>query len=256
MVALQRHLADLPVARRSLSPAAQPLRADATRVWAEPVSVAAARARSASLRAAARVRVGAAALPSRVQGHSARWPAVLLLLALAAAGCGESLPARIQPQDALTIQKVIIGQGAGAAGIQVSVTAAVVNAYEETFEGLVDLRGNVRIWWPRHPDVTATLPLRGQQYLTLEPEQRYLVGTRWYLGLDDGRNMMSLLDFTGNDVRHGVQYARPETLMLEIEMTVFEATGLLRSGPHEFVLEGWRLAGAGTGEEPPAAPGE
>lgn len=52
-----------------------------------------------------------------------------------------------------------------------------------------------------------------------------------------------MLDFSKNDVRSGIQYAEPKVFLLEVQVTLFKEVGLLRSGPHEFILQGWREAG-------------
>ncbi len=163
-------------------------------------------------------------------------------------GCSESLPTRIVPQDTLSIAYVFIGQGTNAGGIHVSIAINVENVYEETFIGTVDVTGNIRISWPRHPDVVVNLPIRRRQTdLHLDPSDAYIVDALWFLRTDDGRSVMDLLDFSSNDVRHGVQYAEPETFLFEVTMTLFEETGLLTSGPHEFVLEGWKTLDDSTG---------
>ncbi len=65
----------------------------------------------------------------------------------------------------------------------------------------------------------------------------------WLLTTDDDRNVLDLLLFSSDDVRFGVAYARPETFVASLRMTVFRETGLLSSGPRQFTLQGWRLAG-------------
>ncbi|MFH1569041.1 MAG: hypothetical protein ABIL09_13680 [Gemmatimonadota bacterium] len=175
----------------------------------------------------------------------------LALLWIAASACSESLPTRLVPQAPLEISRVLIGQGTGPAGIEVSITAEVRNTYEETFDGDVDILGNARIWWVGRPEIEANLPVRQTTHLRLDPSQRHILRWVWHLQTDDGRNVMSLLDFSGHDERYGVLYARPETFALEVAVTVFRETGLLRSGPHEFALEGWKLAGESDGPPQP-----
>jgi hypothetical protein len=131
---------------------------------------------------------------------------------------------------------------------------AVENVYEETFEGDVGVGGTIHIWWRDRPEVEATLSLDRQAHLLLDPGERYYIEANWYLTADDGRYVLSLLDFSGMDIRYGVHYARPEVFVLEVKVTLFEETGLLTSGPHEFLLEGWKLAPLEP-EQPTSRPG-
>lgn len=166
-----------------------------------------------------------------------------LLLCVLVSSCDESLPTRIVPQNDLEIARVLIAQQTGPAGIQVLSAFYVENMYDETFSGMVNAKGNVRIWWKRRPGFEANLPVRENTQLRLDPGERHAFEVRWLLRADDGRYLLDHLDFSGNDVRYGVRYARPEDFLLEISVTVFEETGLLTSGPHEFTLQGWELEG-------------
>jgi hypothetical protein len=195
-------------------------------------------ARHAPVRGSQRAHQAAPQLP-----HKRSVLGLVLAVLLLACACDESLPLRIEPDSALEIDNVTIGQGTGGGGIHVSVAISVRNTYEETFDGLVNVRGEIRIDWPGHEDVSATVPVSEERYLHLEPGERYYISRRWHLNTDDGRHMMSLLDFSANDLRYGVLYARPEVLALDVRLTLFEQTGLLTSGPHEFALEGWLLVG-------------
>lgn len=156
-------------------------------------------------------------------------------------GCGESLPTRIVPENPLVISDVLIGQGAGDFGIQVTVSAIIRNNFDETFDGPVDITGELHVWWPRRPDVEAHVPLRIQDRIRLAPGRTYRVEHTWLLTTDDGRNVLDLLTYSASDVRFGVAYARPETFVADLRMTVFAETGLLSTGPREFTLQGWRL---------------
>lgn len=162
-------------------------------------------------------------------------------LVMLVCSCDESLPTRIVPQNNLAITDVLISQQTGAAGIEVLTAFFVKNTYEETFSGTVEVTGSIHIWWKERPHIEVNLPIRQHLYLRLDPGERHQIEKRWHLQTDDDRYVLDLLDFSGNDVRHGVRYARPADFLLEIRLTVFEETGLLTSGPHEFVLQGWKL---------------
>ena len=75
----------------------------------------------------------------------------------------------------------------------------------------------------------------------LDPGEGYFINSAWLLQTDDGRNVFDLLDFSKNDVRDGIRYAEPEVFFVEVQVTLFKEVGLLRSGPHEFVLQGWKM---------------
>ena len=164
----------------------------------------------------------------------------LMSLGIVASSCGESLPARIEPQGALEIVNVLANQGTGPGGIHIAIAVDVRNVYEETFAGPVNVRGNIHIWWKKNPEVEANIPISHRANLLLDPGERYFINERWFLMTDDRRDVLDLLDFTNGDIRYGVAYANPELFVLEVKVTLFEETGLLISGPHEFTLQGWR----------------
>ncbi len=145
------------------------------------------------------------------------------------------------PESPLVIEDVFIGQGTGDFGIQVMVSTTVRNDFEETFDGIVDITGDLYIWWERRPDVEDHVPLQLRTPIRLAPGETYRIEQLWFLTTEDGGDILDLLVFSGADVRFGVVYAQPETFVATLRMTVFQETGLLTSGPHEFTLEGWRL---------------
>ena len=173
--------------------------------------------------------------------HMSRHVLPWLLSAALLLGCSESLPSRIVPEDTLEIAYVLSNQGTGLAGVHVSISINIENVYDETFIGAVDVIGNIHITWPRRPDVEINLPIRRQQTeLLLDPGDAHIVDSFWFLQIDDGRNVMDLLDYSRGDIRYGVQYAEPETFLIDVTMTLFNETGLLTYGPEEFIFEGWK----------------
>lgn len=166
-----------------------------------------------------------------------RW---LLLLGLTVFGCAEPLPSRIVPPNPLVIDNVTVSQGTGDFGIQVVVSVGVRNNFEETFDGQVSINGELHIWWKNRPDVEVHLPIQIVDQIRLVPGASYQIRELWFLQTDDGQSVLDLLIYPG-DVRFGISYARPETFVAEMRMTVFDATGLLSTGPQEFTLQGWRL---------------
>lgn len=171
----------------------------------------------------------------------ARALGVLLAALWLLCGCAESLPSRIVPESPLVIEDVFIGQGTGDSGIQVVVSIIVRNDFGETFDGVVDISGELHVWWARRPDVEAHVPLQLRDQIRLAPGGTYRIEQSWLLDTDDGRDVLDLLVFSGADVRFGVAYAQPETFIADLRMTVFRETGLLSTGPQEFILRGWRV---------------
>ena len=165
----------------------------------------------------------------------------LIMVCLVLSSCAEQLPSRIVPESPLVISDVFISQGTGDNGIQVTVSARVRNDFEETFEGMVDITGELHIWWLRRPDVEAHVPVQIRDQIRLAPGQTFRVEQVWLLTTDDGRDVLDLLEFSGADVRFGVVYAQPETFAASLRLTVFQETGLLTKGPQEFTLQGWRV---------------
>ncbi len=162
------------------------------------------------------------------------------LLGILFSSCDESLPSRLEPQGTLAIVNVAATQGAGPGGIHVTISVDVRNVYEETFAGLLNVRGNIHIWWKRHPEIEANIPVSHRANLLLDPGERHFITERWFLMTDDRRDVLDLLNFSNGDIRFGVAYANPELFVVEVKVTLFEETGLLTSGPHEFTLQGWR----------------
>jgi len=180
---------------------------------------------------------------TRMPGRRAHALALGLLCTWALASCGESLPARIEPEGALEIVDLYAGQSTDAGGFRVAVTIVVENAYEETFSGLVDVVGNLRFQWVEHPEIEANVPVRKIEHLRLDPGERWSIVQNWNLVGDEGEQILALLNWSDNDIRNGVHYARPEHFVLDVTLTLFKETGLLTAEPLPFSIQIWKLAG-------------
>jgi hypothetical protein len=166
--------------------------------------------------------------------------------------CEESLPPRIVPQNTLEITEIIANQEANNDGIFIAVRIIGENKYVETFQDTVNVEGNIHIWWMKHPEIEANVPLDNRYFveptriqgsiLTIDPGGEFHLETRWYLNTDDGKNIIDLLDFSHSPVVGGIVTAAPEKFMLEVQLTLFKQTGLLRSKPLEFIFTGWKMA--------------
>lgn len=175
-------------------------------------------------------------------GAAPRRLAATLLAWCVLASCGESLPTRIVPENTLEIVDVYAGQGTAGGSFRVAVTIVVENVYEETFSGDVDVVGNLHFSWVEHPEIEANVAVRDIERLRLDPGERYHIVRNWDLVTDDGQSIMELLDWSDNDIRHGVHYARPEHFILDVTLTLYREVGLLKAEPHQFSIQVWKLA--------------
>ena len=165
--------------------------------------------------------------------------------------CDESLPPRIVPENTLAITKIFTAQETNG-GIYVAIKVIGENTYGETFQDTVKMKGNIHIWWAKHPEIEANVPLDNRYFveptriqgsiLTIDPGGEFHLETRWYLNTNDGKNIIDLLDFSHSPIVGGIVTAAPEKFMLEVQLTLFKQTGLLRSEPQEFILAGWKIA--------------
>lgn len=164
--------------------------------------------------------------------------------------CDESLPTYQMPQNTLALTRVLAGQGTvGEGSIVLNILIKGENLYDEVFQDTVNIEGNVKIWWVRNPEFEANLPINNTQFIpptpihgrvmTLAPGGTFSLQLAWFLMLDDGRYLPEYLEY-GNTDSNGIQHARPETLRIEVEMTLFQNLGLLQAEPVDFVLNGWR----------------
>lgn len=174
----------------------------------------------------------------------------IFILVLLFFSCDETLPPRMVPQNTLEITEIIVNQEGGDAGIFVAIKVVGVNRYGETFHDTVKVKGNVHIWWAKKPKIEANVPLSNRHFkdptrisgnvLTLDPGEEFHLETFWYLYTDDGKIIIDMLDFSNSPVVDGIVTAAPEKFVLEVQLVLFEETGLLQSKPHEFIIQGWK----------------
>lgn len=174
----------------------------------------------------------------------------IFILVLVFFSCDEALPPRMVPQNTLAITDLIANQEAGDGGIFVAIKVVGINRYGETFQDTVKVKGNVHIWWAKRPEIEAHVPLSNRHFkdptrisgnvLTLDPGEEFHLETFWYCSTDDGTSIIDLLDFSDSPVVDGIVTAAPEKFVLEVQLALFEETGVLRSQPHEFIIKGWK----------------
>ncbi len=176
----------------------------------------------------------------------------IIILLLVLLSCEESLPPRIVPQNTMEITEIITNQEANGGGIFIAIKVVGVNRYGETFQDTVKVKGNIHIWWAKKPEIEANVPLSNRHFtdptrisgnvLTLDPGEEFHLETLWYLNTDEGKYIINLLDFSNSPVVNGIVTAAPEKFVLEVQLTLFEETGLLLSNLHEFTIIGWKIA--------------
>jgi hypothetical protein len=124
------------------------------------------------------------------------------------------------------------------------------NNYVDYFQDKVDMAGRIHIWWKNRPEIEAHVSLDNSNFvaptdivgrtLTVAPGEHFYVQTKWHLYADDGQHILDLLDYSENDVRGGLIYAKPEQFMVQAQMTVFNQIGLIKSNQIEFTFNGYK----------------
>lgn len=176
---------------------------------------------------------------------------IFLLICFLIIACNESLPPYAPPENVLAITQIVATQGTIGSGTPIlNMNLIGVNQYEETFEDTINANGEVRIWWQRHPEFSATLPLSNSHFvpptpirgsrLILDPGDTFHMKTVWFLISDQGEYLIDLLDYSQSDVRGDFEYARPETLMIEVDLMIYRQIGMIRSDPFAFEFTGYR----------------
>ncbi|NQT27445.1 hypothetical protein HQ585_18980 [candidate division KSB1 bacterium] len=176
---------------------------------------------------------------------------VLLTTCFTLISCNESLPLYEQPENSLAITRVLASQGLVEPGIPILyIVIEGMNQYEETYDDTVNVQGELRIWWERHPELSATLllsnanfipptPIHGSR-LTLDPNQTFAMKTVYYFFSDDGQYIVDLLDYSANDIRGDYQYAKPETFIMKVDLLVYKQIGMISSESTKIEVTGFR----------------
>ncbi len=163
----------------------------------------------------------------------------LLILLMTALACEEKMPPRIEPQNTLAITNVLYTQGAYASGPFMEFVFIITNLYEETFEGKVEIVGKAHVWMKKTPSIRATIAISNHHLappsnivgdvLTIDPGGRCALKVYWYLLLDDGRNLLDLLDYSGSTASGGLIRSKPELFVMDAEIKLFNQLGYLQS---------------------------
>ncbi|NLP09026.1 hypothetical protein GX408_01380 [bacterium] len=174
----------------------------------------------------------------------------LLVLLLTALSCEEKMPPRIEPQNTLAITNVFYAQGIYDSGPFMEFVFIITNLYEETFEGKVEIVGKAHVWMKKTPSIRATVAISNHHLappskisgnvLTIDPGGRCVLKVYWYLMLDDGRNLLDLLDYSGSAASGGLIRSKPELFVMDAEIKLFNQLGYLQSERMVFEFTGYK----------------
>lgn len=177
---------------------------------------------------------------------------LILIFGFILSSCDESLPPRIEPAHLLEIKDLLASQGTVPGGRAVIVVNIIgQNAYDETFQDVVNLQGKISVWWDKYPELQITIPLDNgnfhkttrfhQGVLTIDPGEEFRIRAEWYLFSDSGRDILNMLDYSSSTVQNNIIKARPEVFVLKAELILFENTGLSSTDSISFSFEGWKI---------------
>ncbi|MBN2355890.1 hypothetical protein JXO59_07240 [candidate division KSB1 bacterium] len=178
---------------------------------------------------------------------------MLILVCLMIISCDEKLPPRIQPGSTMQISAFFADPAyyEWIGGLCLRIYIAIENTYEETFHDTVSVGGQVRIWWERRPEMTATVPLSNYDIhpatriegdvVTMDPGEKIYLECFWNLITDDGQRILDLLDYGEIPPGGGQVFAKPEVFKLQASVLIFEETGHLESEIIETTLEAWKI---------------
>jgi hypothetical protein len=178
-------------------------------------------------------------------------------------GCEESLPPRIEPEQALSVrvqassyQRVIGGFGGGNVfgGVNAHVNIRIHNLHDEVLEDSARIGGTLRVWLEDHPDTGFTIRLTPQMILgpvqihsgliTLEPHGS--PGGRDSLSLrillphrtDDGKLLFRLVGVSWHQEVNGDWYMLSDSIkfVADASIQVFENVQAIKAKQARFSL--------------------
>ncbi|MBN2355891.1 hypothetical protein JXO59_07245 [candidate division KSB1 bacterium] len=179
----------------------------------------------------------------------------IVLVLICCLNCEEKLPARFVPPDTLSVSEFFADQyfDLAAGGHCLRIYLAVENIYHETLQDTARVRGQVRIWWKKYPEIIATLSLKNQyiieptpingNYLTLDPGDKCHLRCLWPMLADDGRYVVDLMDFSDSLMVNNLLWAEPDTFLMKAQVQIFKPSGYVQSGEIEAAFTAWKPLG-------------
>jgi len=176
-------------------------------------------------------------------------PACAVLLMLS---CEESLPVRVLPPEILEVETAVLGQGLTGYSQYLQVTIVCRNIYEEVLHDSAALQGTCRIWLKNKPSVGISIPVNNAHLalqfttwqdgmLIVPPGELVVLDIKWYLNLENGRNLHDYLDWSNSTSSDEGVLSEPEPVMFDASFMIFKYGGFLEAGPGEFMFRGWRV---------------
>lgn len=179
--------------------------------------------------------------------------ALLLGIALLALRCNESLPAYVFPQNVLSLNVTDVEENwdrtAPIFNQQIRIRLEGENTYDEVFQDTLDVKGTMRIWWVRFPDIFRTIVLSEKDIkerelihngkLTLLPGQKFTMDIYWDLLTDSGMYVADKFNFTKIYLREclpNIACSDPEQFVVETSLNVFDRLGYLKAEPKAFYV--------------------
>ena len=170
-----------------------------------------------------------------------------ILLLLATTSCDESLPPYEKPENLLTIDRIEIIQGSYSlsGNYQVQFFIFGKNQFDEPFSDTVEINGTVAIWCKSRPDLFATLRLNNSNFgpntnlfgsiLTLDPGEEFEFRATWDSVTDEEEYFPDLFNLSR---RMTVASPDEREFYVQVEITLFQEIGLLKSDPVLFIYNG------------------
>ena len=196
------------------------------------------------LKTDSRIHVGLLATIHLIKRTELYWIFCILLLS----GCDESLPTYQQPENLLTIDRIEITQGTFSADGDYLVIFFIYgkNQFDETFSDVVNIQGPVQIWNIEKPDLAATFSLNNSNFgpntnlygnkLTIDPGEEFELRVTWDSHTDEGEDLAGFFNMSPQTIASASSGARD--FYVQVEVTLFEELGLMRSDPILFIFYG------------------
>lgn len=121
------------------------------------------------------------------------------------------------------------------------------NVYDEVFQDSVDIKGSIRVWWERMPELYRTFTLNTftlnerdlihNGKMTILPGQRFSMDVVWDLRNDQGLYLPEKMNLTRTNTRvcgTNIICADPETFVVEASLNVFDRLGYANAEPRKF----------------------
>jgi hypothetical protein len=191
---------------------------------------------------------------------------VACVLVLAALSCQEKLPVYAVPTNILSLRVSKVEQLSdrqappGRQAVHIQLVGE--NIFDEVFQDSIDIKGSMRIWWKRKPELFRTIYLSLKDFTSRElihngrmlllPGQQFTVDVIWNLKTDDSTYLASTeeMNYAYPDERicdYNIICSDPEGFVVESSLNVYDRLGYIIAEPKEFSVVGHLCDQAGKG---------